>query len=153
MNRNVAKLLALIILLQACGYTWVPLRQDDGETVKQLCYKDACCQSLKGSQKLKDNQSGLFGFTCRNIASFQDPVRRTHVLVKSGRLSLVVGSTVLLYKYTGWWFLWVPALLDFVVYEFILEPWSKARVKQGKPSLQGNYWETGPQTGEVFVIP
>ena len=50
------------------------------------------------------------------------------------------------------WWLAAPVAIaaDFVVYEYLLEPWSKARVAAGKPSLQGPYWETSAQDGERF---
>lgn len=87
----------------------------------------------------------------RTAEAFADPIRRLHIAVKILRLHLAAAAAVAVLPYSPW--LAAPAAVatDYAVYEYVLEPWSKARVRAGKPSLQGPYWETGPADGERFV--
>ena len=84
----------------------------------------------------------------RTREAFSDPIRRLHLLVKVARLSLDVAAAVAVLPYQSWFATPAAIAADFVVFEYILEPWSKGRVKQGKPSLCGPYWESGPRTDE-----
>jgi hypothetical protein len=93
--------------------------------------------------------------------AFSDPVRRTHIVTQAGRIASSAGigiTCVSLLAPTVVGMLVCPIvaiIADFLSYEFVLEPLSKELVKEGKPSLIGPYWETGPRTdeGEVFVAP
>lgn len=87
-----------------------------------------------------------------------DPVRKSHlvteILLSTASMAASIGCSVTLPLLVGI----IPCALGgllvyFVGYEFILEPISKDRVQEGKPSLVGPYWERGPQDGEVFVRP
>lgn len=91
-------------------------------------------------------------------AAFTDPIRRTHVLTQVALSLSTQGATIAcaVLLSTPAAFVACPVagvLWYFIGYEFILEPWSKARVQEGKPSLVGPYWERGPQDGEEFVRP
>lgn len=44
----------------------------------------------------------------------------------------------------------VPCV-EYVWYEFFIEPLSKRRARAGKPSLAGPYFERGPQDDEPWV--
>ena len=46
----------------------------------------------------------------------------------------------------------VAVIYDYLSFEYMLEPASKALVEQGKPSLVGPFWEGGPRAdeGEFF---
>ena len=89
----------------------------------------------------------------RTRDAFADPIRRLHILVKALRLSLDVAAAVAVLPYQPW--LAGPAAIaaDYLVYEFCLEPWSKARrlADPRKASLVAPYWEGGPADGERFT--
>lgn len=89
----------------------------------------------------------------RIVDAFTDPTRRLHIGIQVGRaLAMGVGGYLLGTLVSP---LAVPAVVaaDYLGYEFGLEPLSKGRVKRGKRSLVGPYWETGPQDGETFTRP
>lgn len=90
--------------------------------------------------------------------AIEDPVRRLHVVSQVGlslSSGLISGGCALLAAtVVGLLACPIAGLAWYYgMYEFILEPWSKARVEEGKPSLVGPYWERGPQDGETFVRP
>lgn len=93
--------------------------------------------------------------------AFSDPVRRVHLLTQTGRVAGSAGlgitcAALLSPTIVGVLVCpFVSLVADFLTYEYVLEPISKDRVKEGKPSLVAPYWETGPRTdeGEVFVNP
>lgn len=108
----------------------------------------------------------------RVVDAFSDPIRRCHIVGRIaegylGGLALVVFSvqTFLMSDGISWReilgdpstvvvLLALPAIvpmIEYVVYEFVLEPWAKARVRRGKPSIVGPYWERSPQDGERFL--
>lgn len=94
----------------------------------------------------------------RTADAFGDPVRREHLKTQIGlELSTVgVGITCTLFVPFPFSLAVCPLVAlayNFISYEYVLEPISKDRVKQGLPSLVGPYWERGPQDGEVFVHP
>ena len=91
--------------------------------------------------------------------AMEDPVRRVHVgvqashVISTASVSLTCAAIlsptivgILVCPFVG-------LAYNYLSYEYILEPWSKARVRDGEPSLVGPYWERGPQDGEVFVNP
>lgn len=98
-------------------------------------------------------------FPERTQEAFADPVRRVHLLTQVSRLStaasVAIGCTVFLAPtIVGMLLCPLAAVLyDYVVYEYVLEPLSVERVREGKPSLVGPYWETGPRAdeGEFFT--
>lgn len=89
--------------------------------------------------------------------AFSDPVRREHILWQAthlGSTGSVVAGCVALTAPTIVGLLACPVVgvvYNYLTYEFILEPWAKARVQEGKPSTFGPYWERGPQDGEEFI--
>ena len=90
----------------------------------------------------------LIGSPKLTLAAFKDPIRRIHLGVQ---VALILGPTWL---WSG--SLQIAGLVLFTyfgVYEYILEPISKALVERGKPSLVGPYFERGPQEGEEFIYP
>mgnify|MGYP001611545842 CR=1 FL=1 len=86
----------------------------------------------------------------------EDPVRRVHIGVQASHLISTGGVTLTcaaILSPTIVGILVCPVVgfvYNYLTYEYILEPWSKARVRAGKPSLVGPYWERGAQDGEVF---
>ena len=92
----------------------------------------------------------------RTEEAFSDPIRRTHIITQVG-LSASSGVVSISCSFLIPTIVGIPAcaalgaIWYYAAYEFVLEPWSKARVKEGKPSLVGPYWERGPQDGEKFV--
>lgn len=104
-----------------------------------------------------------FGYALRATArrtreAFRDPIRRLHLSVQFVVLVPSAAETGL-QAAVGWH---IPTWRDllacvaaggayYAVYEYLLEPWSKRRVRQGKPSLVGPYVERGPQDGERFT--
>mgnify|MGYP001605668072 CR=1 FL=1 len=91
----------------------------------------------------------------RMEAAWTDPVRRTHII---GQAALS-GSSAAVAVACGLAIATIVAIpvcaivggvYYYLTYEYVLEPWSKARVKEGKPSIVGPYWERGPQDGEEF---
>lgn len=103
-------------------------------------------------------------FPRRTGEAFRDPIRRTHLVVQA----LVVYLNAMLAAAATCWLLgvwpqgWRPWLLvdalsvgvvlvDYLRYEYVLEPWSRVRVAKGRPSLVRPYWEGGPRDGERFV--
>ena len=92
--------------------------------------------------------------------AFNDPVRRTHLVTQVGRVAGSASLAIMCFGFVPPPFSLgvcpiVAVVADFVNFEFILEPLSKQRVQEGKPSLVGAYWETGPRSdeGEVFSNP
>lgn len=93
----------------------------------------------------------------RTRDAFSDPIRRTHLITEVGLTSSAVGVGIACAAFLS------PTLVGVLVcpfvgvayyygmYEFVLEPWSKERVAEGKPSLVGPYWERGPQDEEHFI--
>lgn len=102
------------------------------------------------------NQTGT-----RTQEAFSDPVRRTHIVSQTSHILSTAGvgitcAVALLPTLLGTFLCPVAALVyHFVVFEYIWEPLSKQRIKEGKPSFFGPYWETGPHSdlGESFVNP
>ena len=89
-------------------------------------------------------------------AAMEDPVRRVHVVVQASHLISTGGvaltcAAILSPTIVGMLVCPVVGLVyNYLSYEYVLEPWSKARVREGEPSLVGPYWERGAQDGEVF---
>ena len=94
----------------------------------------------------------------RTAEALRDPVRRTHLLAQSSRIagtaSVGIGCVAILSPtIVGTLVCPLVALLyDYIMFEYVLEPISKDLVKDGKPSLVGPFWETGPriEEGEFF---
>lgn len=82
------------------------------------------------------------------------PTRRRHLLWRVVETCVGLLTGILVWELTALVSvaLVVGVSIEFLLYEYWIEPWSKYRVKQGKPSLAGPYWERGPQDGEKFVI-
>lgn len=95
----------------------------------------------------------------RTEDAFNDPIRRSHIVTQTVRLASVASTGItcaILLAPTIVGMVVCPVLAviaDFISYEFLLEPASKQRVKEGKPSLIGPYWETGPAENETFTQP
>jgi hypothetical protein len=87
------------------------------------------------------------------VECFTDPIRRLHFLVTIARRMLDAAVVVAVLPYAAWAAAPAAVLVDFVVYEYVLEPWSKVRVRAGKPSLVAPYYEGGPRVdeGERFM--
>lgn len=96
----------------------------------------------------------------RTQDAVSDPVRRVRLATQIG----MSGSAMAISILAGSLLAGPPGLIVgaaagvlwyFALYEFVLEPISKDRVREGKPSLVGPYWERGPHAdmGEVFVNP
>lgn len=93
----------------------------------------------------------------RTQEMWEDPIRRTHFLTEIGLSGTAMGVSI------GCSLLLAPSILGlalcpivgvayyFGMYEFVLEPISKRRVQEDKPSLVGPYWERGPQDGEELL--
>ena len=91
--------------------------------------------------------------------AFRDPIRRVHVVTQIGlsgsAVAVGIGCAALLSP-TVVGVLVCPLVgvgYYFGMYEWVLEPWSKERVLEGKPSLVGPYWERSAQDGEQFIYP
>lgn len=109
----------------------------------------------------------------RTRDAFSDPIRRLHILFRivegyvGGIATLAAWEGLLTRGFT--WSdrldilailvlyppIWLAALAaplaEYLVYEFVFEPWAKWRVRRGKRSIVGPYYEGGPQDGEKFV--
>lgn len=91
--------------------------------------------------------------------AFSDPIRLVHLLTKASLEMSTVGvgiTCAFLMPIPLVGLLACPAvalLYNFAVYEYVLDPISQDRLDQGKSSLQGPYWETGPfsDEGEFFT--
>ena len=92
-------------------------------------------------------------------AAMEDPVRRVHIGVQASHVISTGGVTLTcaaILSPTIVGILVCPVVglaYNYLIYEYVLEPWSKARVQEGEPSLVGPYFERGPQDGEVFIHP
>ena len=114
------------------------------------------------------------GATPRRVRdAFGDPIRRLHILWRV--VEGYIGGVAVLAAWEGWLTrdfvlrdqldvlamvalyppIWLCALAaplaEYLVYEFLLEPWAKWRVRRGKASTAGPYYERGPQDGERFI--
>ena len=84
----------------------------------------------------------------RVVDALADPARRLRGMIKIGRVAADFAAAV-----AAWHFLPLVVdaaaviALDFALYEFLLEPWSKARLRRGLRSLVGPYWEGAPHVG------
>ena len=94
-------------------------------------------------------------FPTRTQEMWEDPIRREHFLnqaaleMSTATVAITCAALVPFPFNIGVCPL-VALGYNFGLYEFILEPESRERVKQGRPSLVGPYWERGPQDGEVL---
>lgn len=94
----------------------------------------------------------------RTREAFSDPIRQVHLFTQFSRLttaaSVAIGCTVFLAPTIVGMLLCPLAAVayDYLMYEYILEPLSVDRVKQGEPSLVAPFWEGGPRAdeGEFF---
>lgn len=109
----------------------------------------------------------------RVVDAFSDPIRRLHILWRV--IEGYLGGVAALAAWEGWLSrdftlvdrldvltmvalyppIWLCALAaplaEYLVYEFLLEPWAKWRVRRGKRSIAGPYWERSAQDGERFI--
>ena len=91
----------------------------------------------------------------RTQAMWDDPVRREHFLTQVqlewSTASVAMTCAVLVpFPFNLGVCPLVAVVYNFGAYEFVLEPWSRELVKEGKPSKVGPYYERGPQDGELF---
>lgn len=106
----------------------------------------------------------LLTFPRRTGEALTDPVRRLHLIVQVlvVHLNATLSEVALCWWIDAWphgWRQWVGfeaiaiavVVVDYLRYEYLLEPWSRVRVKHGKPSLVRPYWEGGPRDGERFI--
>lgn len=87
----------------------------------------------------------------RTWEASRDPVRERHLLgrtlescmggVAVGFLALPFGPLIGCP---------VAALVEFIVYEYLLEPISVAQLKAGKPTITGPYFERGPRLPVIY---
>jgi hypothetical protein len=103
-------------------------------------------------------------FWQRSIDCFSDPIRWRHFVWRWVE-GYVGGVAVLLLCWAefgiapqGCWqwagIVSVPSgapLAEYLVYEYLIEPWARWRVHHGKPSTAGPYFERGPRDGERFI--
>lgn len=95
----------------------------------------------------------------RTREALADPIRRTHLLTQVSRVTSTAGvgitcAALLSPTIVGVLVCPLVALaLDYLSFEYVLEPLSKELVSRGEPSLVGPYWETGPRAdeGEFFT--
>ena len=91
--------------------------------------------------------------------AFGDPIRRTHIATQVGRVSSSAGVGITCAALLSPFFVaalvcpFIAVAFDFLIYEYVLDPLSWELVREGKPSLVGPYWETGPRAdeGEFFT--
>ena len=91
-------------------------------------------------------------------AAWDDPVRRQHVIWQSAHLvstsAVTLGCAAIVpFPFSLGVCPFVGLGYNYLSYEYVLEPWAKARVAEGKPSTFGPYFERGPQDGEQFIRP
>lgn len=93
----------------------------------------------------------------RALDAFNDPIRRVHIMTQTSRLASIGGTAIACAALVPFPFNIgvcpiVAVVADYIGYEYMLEPISKKRVEEGKSSLIGPYWETGPHAdlGEFF---
>lgn len=98
-------------------------------------------------------------FPQRTQDALSDPIRREHLLTKVGLEFTSTAVALGVCLATG---PIAPACLavsvvgvvaNYLIFEYVLEPWSRKRVEEGKSSLVGPYWEGGPRDGERFINP
>ena len=100
-------------------------------------------------------QYAVAQFPQRTSDAFSDPVRRQH-LVSHASLEMstagvgITCATMLIPTLIGSLLVCplVAMLYNYLTYEFVLEPISRDRVKDGLPSLVGPYWERDPEMGK-----
>lgn len=102
-------------------------------------------------------------FWTRTVDCFSDPIRWRHLVWRGveGYVGGAVAVGLLRYQLGviprgGWqWAAVVTVPLagvvaEYLVYEYLIEPWARMRVRAGKPSTAGPYFERGPRDGEAF---
>jgi len=84
----------------------------------------------------------------RTGEAFADPIRRLHIAVMVGRLTVDAAVVIAVLPTSVWLTAPAAVAVNYALYEYVLEPWSKARVRAGKASLVDAYWEGGPRSDE-----